>query len=247
MRLTDLSIILPTLNEQGNILPLIRTINQRYHPLEILIVDDNSTDGTGALVKQYMGKKKTVTLIENNPPLGLTASLQQGIDSAKGKFVLWMDADFSHPPEIIGSMTEQIQNADIVVGSWLTPGGEDNREMIVKLFSRMINVVCQICFGKSIHAYTSGFILVRKSVFKDFRLKGDYGEYCIYFLAKQQAMGRKIVEVPFACVSRQNGKTKTAPNISVFLKHGAGYVKTIIFLLVSINIYKIQRSVLNRG
>ena len=233
MRLTSFSVILPTLNERENIVPLIKALNKLYQPLEILVVDDNSTDGTGKLVKHYMEKKKNIALIENNPPLGLTASLQQGIDSAKGKFVLWMDADFSQPPEIIGSMIEQIQNADIVVGSWLIRGGDDRRGTMPKLFSRMINGVCQLCFGRSIYTYTSGFILVKKSVFNDFKLKGDYGEYCVHFLTKQEAMGRKIVEVPFVCISRQHGKTKTAPNISIFLKHGMGYVKTIIYLLFS--------------
>ena len=143
-----------------------------------------------------------------------------------------MDADFSHPPEIIKHMLESIDKADIVVGSWLIKGGGDLRsELIPKLFSRLVNILCQICFGSRIHTYTSGFILAKKSLFNDFVLSGDYGEYCIDFLVRQQKKGRRIIEVPFICVSREKGETKTSPNLVIFLNKGKGYIKTIFRLV----------------
>lgn len=230
IKLNKLSVILPTLNEEGNIIPLINTI-LKYNPLEILVIDDNSQDKTISLVRDAQIRNKSVKLIVNNPRRGLTPSIQQGIDSAKGEFVLWMDADFSHPPKLIPIMFAKTEKFDIVVGSWLVPGGKDVRkEFLPRTLSWIINKVAQIMFGNKVHAYTSGYIVMKRNLFDDFKLKGDYGEYCIDLLVRQSRLKRKITEVPFICKSREHGETKTAPNIRTLSIRGVKYLKTIYML-----------------
>jgi dolichol-phosphate mannosyltransferase len=224
-----LSVILPTLNEAENIVPLTGAILKIPEVKEILVVDDNSADNTVKNLKRRYTGNKRVKVIINNPSLGLTASIQKGIDTASGKYVAWMDADFSHPPELLVPMLREIKQADMVIGSWLCRGGRDARtEVVQKYLSGLVNNLCQLIFGREIHTYTSGYVMARKQVFADFKLAGDYGEYCIDLLIRQARRGKTIREIPFICVSRKAGKTKTAPNISKLLKNGIRYLKTII-------------------
>jgi dolichol-phosphate mannosyltransferase len=228
MKQTPISVILPTLNEQGNIYKLVIRIDECIHPQEIIIVDDNSTDKTTIEASKLIRKLSNIKLISNHPRVGLVKSIQTGIDSAQNKYVAWMDADFSHPPELLPIMWRQINTADIVVGSWLCPGGIDIRnEVIPKTLSLLINKTCQLIFGKSVTAYTSGFILVKKSVINKLPLSGVYGEYFIDLMVRAEKMKYKIVETPFTCRSRINDKTKTAPNLVTLFRNGIRYLQVI--------------------
>lgn len=225
------SIILPTLNERENIIPLIKAINKYFSPAEIIVVDDVSPDGTAELVRAYQKKVKNVRLITNPTSLGLTASIQKGVNQAKGKYVAWMDADFSHPPKVLNKLYEKMTTSDIAIASWLTQGGSDlRREKYTVLRSLLINKICQLLFGSQITAYTSGFVMVRKSLFKNFQLHGDYGEYFIDFVVRNKRYGRKIVEVPFDCISRRHGISKTSPNCLKFLQRSFKYLAMILSL-----------------
>lgn len=228
------SVVVPALNERENILSLLLTINKEFNPAEIIVVDDSSPDHTALIVQKNKKVLPNVKLIINNPPLGLTGSIQKGINLAdsKCKYIAWMDADFSHPPKILNIMYQKITRADIVVGSWLTKdGGDKRKEKMIVFLSFIINKLCQILFGNTVNAYTSGFIMTRRSIIKDFKLKGDYGEYCIDFLVRNQRMGRKIATVSFNCYSRKFGVSKTAPNLIKFISRGIKYL-TIILSLV---------------
>lgn len=225
------SVIIPVLNEKENIIPLIKTVCKEFNPGEIIVVDDNSPDDTSLIVRKYQKTHKNVRLIRNFPPLGLTQSIQKGIDEAKYKYVAWLDADFSHPPTILNDMYRQIRNADIVIGSWLIKGGRDARkERFIRIFSFWINRLCQLLLFNSIKAYTSGFAMTRKSLFSDYKLDGDYGEYFIDLISKNMKRGRKITGVPFTIISRRKGLTKTAPNFWVFFKRGIKYLAMILKL-----------------
>ncbi len=229
-----LSVILPTFNEKENIVPLIELIRRVANPFEVIVVDDNSSDGTKELLHKKYPHQPDIKIIINNPRLGLTPSLQKGIDCASGEYIAWMDADFSHPPQLLLTMLTEINKYDIIVGSWLSFGGHDFRkEKTHKVFSYLLNFLCRIIFGNKIHTFTSGYILTKKNILNKIRLKGNYGEYCIDFLVRAVRLGKSVYEVPFDCYSRKNGQTKTAPNIRQFIKNGSGYLWTILRLCVS--------------
>jgi dolichol-phosphate mannosyltransferase len=233
MKTIPLSIILPTYNELENIIPLISRIEKAINPQEIIVVDDNSPDGTGQRIVQYQRRHDNIKCIINNPTLGLTASIRKGIDNTRSKYVAWMDADLSHPSELLKDMFTRMKTADIVVASWLVDGGRDERrEFMQKFFSLIINRLCQTIFGNQIHTYTSGYIMTKLSLLKKLPIRGKYGEYCVDFLVRARRKKLIIMEIPFVCVSRTSGQTKTAPDLLTFIGKGYGYLLTILQLVV---------------
>jgi dolichol-phosphate mannosyltransferase len=132
----QLSIVIPTYNEAENIVHLIESIKSNIGnsvQAEIIVVDDNSPDGTGVLMDDYIKNNiftqnegiLNVNVIHRKQKTGLIQAILEGVSNAKGKQVLIMDADFSHPPEIIPKMIETSQkNGDsIIIASRYTNGG----------------------------------------------------------------------------------------------------------------------------
>ena len=116
------SVILPTLNEKGHIIELIDEISNifkiRNTSFEIIIVDDSSIDGTQDVVENYALKKNFLKLIKRNlKKRNLAKSIQEGIDKAKFDFVIWMDADFQHPPKYIDNFIKETTNNDVIISS----------------------------------------------------------------------------------------------------------------------------------
>lgn len=231
-----ISIVMPTYNEAGNINPLIeRTIGALgNYPggLEIVVVDDNSPDGTWRLVEQWAAKDSRVRLVRRVDESGLTSAISRGIHEARGELVGWMDCDLSMPPEDWPKLAAAIeQGADMAVGSRYVPGGADVAHSFVgQLFSRIINIWAGLILDWSIKDYTSGFILGRRKIFNVITLRGDYGEYCIDMLYRTRRHGFTIVELPYICVPREEGESKTATDVWGYLKRGVNYVTTIFGL-----------------
>jgi len=233
MKIIPLSVIIPTYNELENIIPLVTRIEKAVNPQEIIVVDDSSPDGTGQSIIEYKHDHNNIKCMINNPRLGLTSSIRKGINNARSKYVAWMDADFSHPPELMTNMFARMKTADIVVASWLVDGGQDERrEFMQKFFSLIINRFCQIIFGNKIRAYTSGYIMTKSSLLKKLPIRGKYGEYCIDLLVRARRKKLIIIEIPFVLVSRISGQTKTAPDLFTFIRKGYGYLLTVLQLMV---------------
>lgn len=226
------SVIIPTFNERENIIPLIRKIYQVFSPLEIIVVDDNSPDRTADEAKKIQKEIPCAKVIINKKRLGLTASIQTGIDCAKGKYIAWMDADFSHPPQLLNEMYKRTGQADIITGSWFIKAhGEQRKEKLFVIMSIIINRLCRLFFGNQITAYTSGFTLVPKKILQENPLYGDYGESFIYYLVTNLRQGKIILEVPFTIISRKKGITKTSPDLFTFIKNSMKYLKMIVYLV----------------
>lgn len=237
MKPTPLTVIVPTYNELANIIPVISRIDKAVHPQEIIVVDDSSPDGTGQRVSRYRLHHANVRCIINTPRLGLAASIQKGIDAARSRYIAWLDADFSHPPELLPDMFTQMKTADIVVASWLTDGGrDDRRESVQNMFSLGINRLCQTVFGHHIHTYSSGYFMTRSSILNMLPIEGKYGEYCIYFLVRAKRKKLNIAEVPFVCVSRSSGKTKTSPDPLTYIGNGCRYLMAILQLVIKYSV-----------
>jgi len=242
------SVILPTYNEKENIIPLIIKIRTHVtNLLEILVIDDNSPDGTAHVVKAWItdhGVKQSVRVIQRTSDRGLTKSIAEGIRLARGNIIVWMDADFSMPPENVDMLTTKIHEGwDIAVGSRFIPGGTtkntgNGKEQWYTVWTSIIaNKIMHILFGVDFYDFTSGFVAVKKNVVRSIPLRGSYGEYFIDFIVSAFARGFLVTEVPYICVPRRFGTTKTAASLPALFKRCLQYGMMVIRLLWETNIH----------
>jgi len=226
------SVILPTFNEAGNIVVLIEALKARLPLLsEIVVVDDDSPDLTWQVVERLRSSEPRIRLIRRIGRRGLTSALQEGIEAAAGEYIFWMDCDLSQPPEKISDLLEALKDHDIVVASRYIPGGEEKGHSLLGSFlSKMICLFASLVLSPSIKDYTSGYIGTRKAILEAVPLQGDYGEYCIGFLYRAYKKGYRILEIPYTCLPRQSGESKTATNLGGYLKRGRKYFMTVLRL-----------------
>jgi dolichol-phosphate mannosyltransferase len=232
--------VLPTYNERDNIAALIEGILANAEtPHMILVVDDNSPDGTAAVVRALAtgynrADELRVALYVRTGQKGLTSAIQCGIDFAVQSFgadiVTWMDCDLSMPPADVARLVRTITDGgvDVAVGSrWIADGDDVAHGLMARTLSYAINRLAVALLGSSVHDYTSGFIAARAELLRSLRLNGDYGEYCIDLLARASRSGFTIREMPYVCVPRTAGESKTGVNLLDYLVKGRHYVATI--------------------
>ena len=115
---TELSIIIPTYNEKDNIPILLHRIEALGMNDEIIVVDDNSNDGTAEVVQRLSSKYNNIHLIERPSKMGISSAVKDALGIANGKYALVMDGDLQHPPELIPKLLREIRKGkDIVVAS----------------------------------------------------------------------------------------------------------------------------------
>lgn len=229
--------VLPTYNESGNIAPLIEgVLSSAQRRQMVLVVDDNSPDGTGDVVRQLLPKwnrdgETRLVLHQRVGEKGLTSAIQRGIDLGIYTFnadvITWMDCDLSMPPEDVPRLVEAVlqPGVDMAVGSrWIEGGADVAHDFTARTLSCIINTYAALMLGWDVTDYTSGFIAARAEVLKRIRLRGDYGEYCIDLLGRAQSQGFHVVEVPYVCVPRTAGESKTGANLLDYLEKGQHYV-----------------------
>jgi dolichol-phosphate mannosyltransferase len=228
----SISVILPTYNEKDNIVPLVEQVFRSLgDSAEVIVVDDNSPDGTWAVVEQLAGKYGGLRLIRRTSERGLVSALRAGIDLAASDVVAWMDCDLSMPPALLGNFLNKISEGyDMVFGSRFIPGGGveiitgSKDSASAYLLSRTLNRFIQAWLGPGVRDYTSGFVVVKKQVVQETGLRGDYGEYFIALAHLAKKRGYRILEVPYVSLSRRMGTSKTGTNILQYLRRGRKYL-----------------------
>lgn len=237
----SVSIVLPTYNEAGHIRDLVleiaRSVSMTGIPdVEIIVVDDDSPDRTWEIVSTMSCPDAEVRSIRRVANRGLTSSLNEGISVSCKEVIVWLDADFSQPPDCIPQLLEKIaEGFDVVVNSRYIEGGGENRSGTggrLQLFlSKYLNRMLQHVLIPSFYDYTSGFIAVRREVFSTLRLQGDYGEYFIDFIYRVLRAGRyKVCELPYIMQPRRSGTSKTGSNLVDFMLRGWKYLGIILRL-----------------
>jgi dolichol-phosphate mannosyltransferase len=235
-----LSIIIPTYNECKNILRLIDSIrNNLPHDLnyEIIIVDDDSPDGTGKIVSEYYARnensdvpsvnylpysqnihndnsdthlKSVVKVINRRERNGLVPAILQGISSSTGDYVLIMDADFSHPPEIIPKIIDELDSKyDIVIASRYIKGGSiKGWPFKRKMISLGATKLAQYGLGmREIRDPMSGFFAMKRQIIEDMNISTAGYKILLEILVKAKHMTR-IKEIPYSFTDRKEGKSK---------------------------------------
>jgi dolichol-phosphate mannosyltransferase len=228
----EVSVILPTFNERDNIGPLILEI-LKYTPrnTEVIVVDDNSPDGTWQVVADMQKNLANLYLLRRIDKKGLASALRDGIAYSKGDIIVWSDCDFSMPPSKIQALLQGIsQGQDVLVGSRFVKGGGvqivagSNDTLLAYLMSLTLNSFIQRVLGRTFKDYTSGFVALKKTVLSRIPLRGDYGEYFIDLIYRARKLGYKVAEIPYMCVERRTGASKTGQSFFDYLKKGWKYV-----------------------
>ena len=228
----ELSVILPTYNERPNVTALVERICNVLHDVdhEVIFVDDRSPDGTAQAARQIASRYPQVRVIERHPPPGLTVSIVDGIRKARGQYVSWLDADLSHPPELLPRLLALVREhrAEIACASRYVAGGRDARRSIATRWaSLLITKLARWLIDRRGLDYTTGFVLAPRELILELGLRGDYGEYCIDLLATAVRRGYRVQEVPYRNVEREHGTSKTAPDLRSFVRRGWPYLTTI--------------------
>jgi dolichol-phosphate mannosyltransferase len=235
------SVVLPTYNESENIGPLAEAIFKALGSgSEIIVVDDDSPDGTWKIIEDTAKTRQNLRLIRRIGKKGLTSALQEGIDAARGDIVCWMDCDFSMPPELYPELVACIdQGFDIAVGSRFVKGGGveiitgSNDSVWAFILSSFLNKFVRRMLGPSFKDYTSGFIAVKKKVLDKIPLKGDYGEYFIDLIYRAIKKGYTFKEIPYLNKARSRGVSKTGTHLVQYLRRGLKYIRLTLGLKFS--------------
>jgi dolichol-phosphate mannosyltransferase len=228
----EVSVIFPTYNERDNIGPLILEVLKHTPPnTEVIVVDDNSPDGTWRIVEDMRKSLPQLYLLRRIDKRGLASALRDGIAFSKGEVIVWSDCDFSMPPRKIKDLLETIaQGSDVAVGSRYVKGGGvqivtgSNDTLLAYLMSVTLNKFIQRALGREFHDYTSGFIAFRRRVLEKISLRGNYGEYFIDFIHRARKLRYTVTEIPYMCVERRTGVGKTGQKFSDFVRKGWKYV-----------------------
>ena len=226
------SVVLPSYNEQENIAEAIQRVEESLGSklLEIIVVDDNSPDGTWKVVENMENKK--VRCIRRMHERGLASALARGISEAQGSIVVWMDCDLGLPPEDVPRLVAAIEEgADVAIGSRYVNGGADQRAWFRGFLSKLINYFAMLVLSAKVHDYTSGFAAVRKQVVDNIGINTHgFGEYFVEFTYKAIKKGYCVKEVGYHYNYRKHGVSQT-DNINFKLfKYGIQYGINILKL-----------------
>jgi len=208
------SVILPTYNEAGNIVDLIAAIKIQIPAVwdyEIIVVDDNSRDGTFDLARKTCADDPKVNAILRSGEPSLGGSIRTGIDAATGDYLLVMDTDFTHRPEEIPGMLHVVQIADLVSGSRFCPGGNmaDSTHYVA---SFLYNLFVRFVIRTQIQDNLGGFWVADAALIRRLPLEEiffGYGDYYIRLLHFAQYAGMKLIELPSQYCQRNSGKSKS--------------------------------------
>lgn len=213
-------VIIPTYNESDNVENMLTTLNGLYPELSILIIEDGSPDGTGAIVKKYQATHPNVHMIERQGKLGLGTAYITGFKWALEKgyeFVFEMDCDFSHDPKDVEALLTAAQNCDLAIGSRYIGGIRIlNWPMKRLLLSYFASIYTQIITGMKIQDATGGFKCFRASTLRQIDLNKIFSNgysFQIELNYKTWKKGLKLQEVPITFSERREGQSKMSRKI----------------------------------
>lgn len=213
-------IIIPTYNELDNLHPLLEQVFSFAPDTDVLIVDDNSPDGTGKLADEIHEENPQVAVLHRTGKLGLGTAyiagfkyaIEHGYDAA-----FEMDADFSHDPRYLPDFLKAIEHADLVIGSRYIPGGDTpNWSLLRRFISGGGNLFARFMLGIPVHDCTAGFRCYRRQALESINLDTIQAQgyaFQVELAYRTTQLGFKVVETPIVFMDRRVGKSKMSSTI----------------------------------
>ena len=254
-----LSVVLPTLNEADNLAELVPQIyleiGHLVSDLEVIIVDDSSTDATLAVVLNLQYRFPSLKIIDRRgSPRSLPNSIRDGVMNSRNAYVCWMDADGSMQPKVLSNMIESWKTCSdksntVVIASRFVPGGgmkgmnvsgttsllqfignvwKSNERLFTVLASWCLNKIYYRLLRGYCHDSTSGFILGPRHLLNQVSLSGQHGAYFPGMLEQLRYNGVQVVEVPYIIQLRQHGESKANTSLLHVFRSGMPYIYQIV-------------------
>ena len=219
------SILLCTFNEGKYIKETVLNLEKNIPNLEIIIVDDNSSDDTISILDN-LDTKSSLKIIKRTKTRSLGSAFQRALIESQGANIGWLDTNMS---ELIPNfkVMEELLNSDndIVHLSRYIDGGIDKRNILRSLSSKYFNTCCRLILRGPVTDYTSGIFLMKRKVIDEVTFLGyGHGDFYIEFMYNAHKKGLKIKEIPFVQKKDDDfGLSKSAPNLVKFFYLGIKY------------------------
>jgi len=224
MNAGKVSIVVPTYNERENVRPLCQGIGSAIDNLwdyEIIIVDDNSPDGTQDVVRELAVENARIKLLARPGKQGLGTAVKEGFSLATGDYWVMMDADLSHRPIELPRILEALKEFDIVVGSRYVDGGAvENWPIWRQWASRIASMFGRVIVGLNVRDLTSGLGAFRRETLEPIlpHLNPKGFKLLLEILANNSGSSN-VKEIPITFVDREKGKSKASGNEAlIFLR-----------------------------
>jgi dolichol-phosphate mannosyltransferase len=220
-------VIIPTYNEATTIERIVRAADDELTRVtapehRILIVDDNSPDGTGAIADRLANELPSVEVLHRSEKAGLGHAYLAGFAHAMqagAGVLIEMDADFSHDPRYLGDLLKAVENADMALGSrYVDGGGVRDWGLLRRLISRGGGIYARVILGVEIHDLTGGFKCIRRHVLEAIDLPSVRAEGYVFQIEvtyRTLLAGFKVVEVPIVFCDRTEGTSKMSSRIAL--------------------------------
>ena len=218
-----ISIVIPTYKEKDNILPLVQSIHNSLaeYDYEIVIVDDNSADGSEELVTG-LAPKYPVKIIVRKNERGLSSAVVHGFDSTNSDFVIVMDADLQHPPEVLPSIVKALENHDFVMASRYIEGGSPGQWSLSRKIVSKGATLLALPVAPKVKDPMSGFFGFKRSVVNIASLSPTGWKIGLEILVRSKF--KAVTEVPYTFVPRAHGESKLSRRIMT------EYLKQLFYL-----------------
>lgn len=220
--LTEAIVVIPTYNEAENLPLLVPRILAQDPRLQVLVVDDDSPDGTGRIAEDLAHESERVHTLHRRGPRGLGYAYREGLGRAlemEPDLVLQMDADFSHPPDALPEMLRAIRDCDAVLGSRYVNGITVVNWPIERiLLSYYGNLYVRVVTGLPIRDTTGGFRCLRADVLRGSgfeRIRSQGYAFQIELNYRLHRLGARMTEIPFFFLDRTRGSSKLSWRIGL--------------------------------
>lgn len=214
-----ISVIVPCFNEEENLIPLVKRIEKvlQYNKIkgEIILVNDGSTDDTQKIIENLKKKYSDVKAVSHKKNRGIVASWKTGLELSKGDYILIIDADLQYQPDNIPRLYKKITEHNLINKKCIVQGYRkitNKRKTIRYFLSKLLCFILNILFSMNLKDNKSGFLICKRSIFKDilnYKYRYNYFQHFIMVAANKKDY--KIIQIPVKFEERCAGKAFISP------------------------------------